>query len=99
MNFVILIHPSSLMLHPLVAAALAERHVAEIKHTVITLEKAMGIVKKYIQLKTVTAAKQTDKAHALLRTSRRVSAGRLLSCHANIAASSRNTLTNKPNPT
>jgi len=66
---------------------------------VIAPEKAMGIVKKYIQLKTVTAAKQTDKAHALLRTSRRASAGRLLSCHANIAASSINTLTNKPNPT
>ena len=84
---------------PAYYAAFADRHAAIIKHTVITLEKAMGIVKKYIQLKTVTAAKQTDKAHALLRTSRRVSAGRLLSCHANIAASSRNTLTNKPNPT
>jgi len=69
------------------------------KHTVITLEKAMGIVKKYIQLKTVTAAKQTVNAHAVLRTSRRVSAGRLLSCHDSIAASNRNTLTNKPNPT
>jgi hypothetical protein len=66
---------------------------------VITPEKTIGIVKKYIQLKTVTAAKQTDKAHALMRISRRVSAGRLLSCHANIAASSINTLTNKPNPT
>ena len=69
------------------------------KHAVIRLEKAMGIVKKYIQLKTVTAAKQAVKAHALLRTSRRVSAGRLLSCHASTAASSMNTLTNKPNPT
>jgi hypothetical protein len=66
---------------------------------VITLEKAIGIVKKYIQFKTVTAAKQADKAHAVVRTSRRVSAGRLLSCHARIAASSRNTLTNNPNPT
>ena len=59
----------------------------------------MGIVKKYIKLKTVKAAKQADKAHALLRTNRRVSAGRLPSCHANIAASSSSTLTNKPNPT
>jgi hypothetical protein len=59
----------------------------------------MGIVKKYIQLKTVTAAKLSDKAHALLRTRPQGLAGRLLSCHANIAASSRNTLTNKPNPT
>jgi hypothetical protein len=66
---------------------------------VITLEKAIGIAKKYIQLKTVTAAKQADKAHALLRKSRSVSVGRLLSCHASIAASNRNTLTNKPNPT
>jgi hypothetical protein len=59
----------------------------------------MGIVKKNIQLKTVTAAKQIVNAHAVTRTSRRVSAGRLLSCHASIAASIRNTLTNKPNPT
>jgi len=90
-----MLHPSSFI----IVFLLVERHVATIKHTVITPEKAIGIVKKYIQLKTVTPAKQTDKAHALLRTSRRVSAGRLLSCHANIAASSRNTLTNKPNPT
>jgi hypothetical protein len=89
---------SSLILHPF-AAPLPERNAPINKHTVITLEKAMGIVKKYIQLKRVTAAKQTVKAHALLRISRRVSAGRLLSCHASIAASSINTLTNKPNPT
>jgi len=69
------------------------------RHSVITLEKAMGIVKKYIQLKTVTAAKHIVNAHAVLRTRRRVSAGRLLSCQASIAASSKNTLTNKPNPT
>jgi len=66
---------------------------------VITLEKTMGIVKKYIQLKTVTPAKQIEKAHAVVRTRRRVSAGRLLSCQASIVASSKNTLTNKPNPT
>jgi hypothetical protein len=69
------------------------------KHTVITLEKAMGIVKKYIQLRTVTAAKQTAKIHAVVRNCRRVSAGRLLSCQASIAASSKNTLTNRPKPT
>jgi hypothetical protein len=66
---------------------------------VITLEKAMGIVKKYIQLKTVTAAKQSERAHAVPRTSGRVCVGRLPSCHASIAASRRNTLTNRPNPT
>jgi hypothetical protein len=65
---------------------------------VITPEKAMGIVKKYIQLRTVTTAKQTVNAHAVVRNRRRVSAERLLSCHASIAASSKNTLTNKPNP-
>ena len=69
------------------------------KHTVITPEKTMGIVKKYIQLKMVTPAKQMEKAHAVVRRRRRVSTGRLLNCQASIAASSKNTLTNKPNPT
>ena len=36
-------------------AVFAERHAATIKQTVITLEKTMGIVKKYIQLNTVAA--------------------------------------------
>lgn len=39
---------------------LAECHVATIKHAVIAPEKIMGIVKKYIQLKAATAAKQAD---------------------------------------
>ncbi len=55
-------------------------------------------MKKYLQLKTVTAAKQTASAHAVPRMHAKVSAGRLPNCHANTAANRRNTVTKSPNP-
>jgi hypothetical protein len=77
----------------------AESHAAAVKHNVVTIEKAMGIIKKYFQLKTVMAAKQRANAHAVLRIRAKDSGGRRPSCHANITASRRNTLTKSPNPT
>ena len=80
-------------------AALAERHPATTRHTVIALEKAMGMLKKYLQLRKATAPKQSVRAHAVARIWRRVSIGTLPSCQASIAARRRNTLTKRPNPT
>jgi hypothetical protein len=77
----------------------AESHAAAVKHNVVTTEKTMGIIKKYFQLKTVMAAKQRAKAHAVPRISAKDSGGRPPSCHADTAARSRNTLTKSPNPT
>ena len=65
---------------------LAESHAAAVKHSVITIEKAIGMIKRYLQLTTVMAAKQRANAHAVLRMSAKVAAGRPPSCHANIAA-------------
>ena len=78
---------------------LAESHAAAVKHNVITTEKAMGRMKRYLQLNIVMAAKQRAKAHAVPRMSAKDSGGRPPSCHANTTASSRNTLTKSPNPT
>ena len=39
-----------------------ESHAAAIKHTVIRVKKTIGKVKKYIQLKIVTATKQRANA-------------------------------------
>src|ERR1022692_936758 len=64
----------------------AESQAAAIKHTVITIEKTIGRIKRYLQLTTVMAAKQTANAHPVPRMSAKVSAGRPPSCHANIAA-------------
>src|ERR1700676_2674275 len=64
----------------------AESHAAAVKHNVITIEKAMGRIKRYLQLTTVMAAKQRANAHAVPRMSPKVAAGRPPSCHANIAA-------------
>ncbi len=64
----------------------AESHAAAIKHTVITIEKTIGRIKRYLQLTTVMAAKQTANPHAVPRMSAKVCAGRPPSCHANIAA-------------
>ena len=57
----------------------------------------MGVVKAYLQLKAVTATKQTASAHAMLRTRAKVSAGSPPSSHANIAANKRNTEKKSPN--
>ena len=64
----------------------AESHAAAVKHTVITIEKTIGRIKRYLQLTTVMAAKQRAKAHTVTRMTAKVSAGRPPSCHANTAA-------------
>src|SRR5436853_6500640 len=75
---------------------LAESHAAAVKHNVITIEKTMGMVKAYLQLKAVTATKQMASAHAMLRTRARVPAGSPPSSHANTAANKRNTEKKSP---
>ena len=75
----------------------AESHAAAIKQTVIRVEKTMGVVKAYLQLKAVTATKQMASAHAMLRTRAKVSAGSPPSSHANTAANKRNTEKKSPN--
>jgi len=75
----------------------AESHAAAIKHTVIRVEKTMGVVKVYLQLKAVIATKQMVSAHAMLRTRTKVSAGSPPSSHANTAANKRNTEKKSPN--
>jgi hypothetical protein len=69
-----------------VESCFSESHAAAIRHSVITVEKTMGRTKRYLQLTTVIAAKQSAKAHAVPRMSAKVAAGRPPSCHANIAA-------------
>jgi hypothetical protein len=54
--------------------AFTDSHAAAIRHTVIRVEKTMGMVKAYFQLKAVTATKQMASAHAMLRTRAKVSA-------------------------
>jgi hypothetical protein len=63
-----------------------ESPAAAVKHTVITIEKAIGSIKRYLQLTTVMAAKQRARAHAVTRMTAKVFAGRPPSCHANTAA-------------
>jgi hypothetical protein len=76
---------------------LAESHAAAIKHTVIRVEKMLGVVKVYLQLNAVTATKQMASDHAMLRTCAKVSAGSPPSSHANAAANKRNTEKKSPN--
>jgi len=75
----------------------AERHAAATKHTVMRVEKTMGVVKAYLQLKAVIATEQMASAQAILRTRARVSAGSPASSHANTAANKRNTEKKNPN--
>ena len=75
----------------------AESHAAATRHTVISVEKTVGVVKAYLQLNAVTATKQMASVHAMPRMRAKVSAGRLLSCHANTAANKRNTEKKNPN--
>ena len=56
-------------------------------------------MKKYLQVKNVTAAKQTANAHAVPRMRAKVSAERPPNCHAKTAANKRNMETKSPNPT
>jgi hypothetical protein len=64
----------------------AESQAAAIKHTVIRVEKTMGVVKVNIQLNAVTATTQTASAQAMPRTRAKVSAGSPPSSHASTAA-------------
>ena len=52
----------------------AESHAAAVKLNVITIEKAIGRIKRYFQLTTVIAAKQMANDHVILRIRARVSA-------------------------
>ena len=61
----------------------AESHAATVKHTVIAVEKAVGRIKRYLQLTSVMAAKQRTRAHTVTA---KVAARRLPGCHANTAA-------------
>ena len=54
----------------------AESHAAAAKHNAITSEKAIGRIKRYLQLTTVMAAKQRARAHTVTRITAKVSAGR-----------------------
>jgi hypothetical protein len=74
-----------------------ESHAAAVKHTVIRVEKTMGVVKAYLQLKAVTATKQMASAHAMLRTRAKVSAESPPSSHANTAANKSDTEKKNPN--
>ena len=67
-------------------ACFSETHAAAVKHTVITIEKAMGKIKRYLQLTAVMAAKQRANAHAVPRMGAKAAAGRPPSCHAKMAA-------------
>ena len=67
-------------------ACVAESPAAAVKHNVITIEKAMGMIKRYLQLTAVMAAKQRANAQAVPRMSAKGAAGRPPGCHANIAA-------------
>jgi|SRR6266851_2596898 len=75
----------------------AESHAAAVRQTVIRVEKTMGMVKAYLQLKAVIAPKQMASAHAMARTRGKVSAGSPASSHANTAANKRNTEKKSPN--
>ena len=75
---------------------LAESHAAAVKHNVIKIEKAIGMIKRYLQLTTVIAAKQSANAHAVPRMSVSVAAGSPPNCQANIAAKRYNTPTENP---
>ena len=52
----------------------ADSHAAANKHSVITIEKTIGAMKKYLQLKIVTATKLAASAHAVPRMRAKVSA-------------------------
>src|SRR5260370_14754228 len=73
----------------------AASHAAAVKQTVITIANTTGTIKKYLQLKIVTAAKQMTNAHSRPRLSSKVSGAGPPTCHANTAANTRNTETKR----
>ena len=68
------------------ATCFVEIHAAAVKHTVIAIENATGMMKRYLQLTTVMAANDRANAHAVPRMSASVATGRLPNCQAKIAA-------------
>jgi hypothetical protein len=54
------------------ASYFAENQAAEIKHSVIRIEKTIGKTKRYLQLTTVIAAKQQATAHPMPRMAQRL---------------------------
>ena len=75
----------------------AANHGAAIKHMVIMTEKTIGVVKAYLQLNAVTAAKQIASAQAVPRMRAKIPTGRPANCHVNTAANKRKTEKKNPN--
>jgi hypothetical protein len=75
-----------------------DSHAPVIKHNEMIAEKIIGARKKYCQLRIVTTTKQMASAHATPRIRAKAAGGSDPSCHATIAANTRNTDTNIPNP-
>jgi hypothetical protein len=69
-----------------------ESHALAGKHNVVTIEKTIGTIKKYFQLKTAMAAKQRANAHAVPRMSAKDSGGRRPSCYPEILFGMKRTL-------
>jgi hypothetical protein len=69
-----------------IVTGFAESHAAAAKQIVITIEKAMGRIKRNLQLTTVMAAKHRANAHRVPRMGARLAAGRPPNCQAKIAA-------------
>ena len=69
-----------------IVTCFAESHAAAAKQIVITIEKAMGRIKRNLQLTIVMTAKHRANAHAVPRKSAKLAAGRPPSCQAKIAA-------------
>ena len=81
-----------------VGGAVRQSDAAAIKQAAITTEEAIGAMKKYVQLKTITATKQMASAHAGPRVRASISGGNPPSCHDRTAANKRNTVTKNPKP-
>ena len=72
---------------------------AAIKQAAITTEEAIGAMKKYVQLKTITATKTDGERPRQARASAQsISGGNPPSCHDRTAANKRNTVTKNPKP-
>ena len=81
----------------LVQVTFGESQTAVIKHAVIRVEKTIGVVKAYIQLKTVKATKEMDSAQAIrLPKVPKLSELRPPSCHATIAEKRRKMVVKNP---
>jgi hypothetical protein len=63
-----------------------ESRAAAVEHTVITIEKTIGRVNRYLQLTAVMTAKQSAKAHTVTRMAARPLSEVDLAANANTAA-------------